>query len=397
MVEAFRIRGNESDQRVVATALSRARDAGYGEVVFSRAAYNIEDYLDVPENVSLRGVGTHGVVLRHAFNGDMIRLRQGTGLFDLTLHGQGGTYRGRGVVFSGSDGKQTVQNARIIEFDGPCVDFESTLAGSQCSFHNCEIYRINGASGSGRYALTMARGEQLAAVPRKFTQIETSGQCAFDFGGCSNVYVTNSTIADVAYTPNSRGVHILATRLLNQAALTVRGHGNSILGGAISPRITLAPGTDACTIGPASFNILPIIDNSGNHRNNITHWAIDYAPVMSTGGAAPSLGNGTLTGTYSREGALITATINLQLGTTTRLGTGDLRFSLPVARRAAHVEVGGSAIINHTGTIYTAAVQIPGGAGYLAMVRDGSGSVTGSSPGLLRAGDTIRVTTSYHL
>lgn len=63
------------------------------------------------------------------------------------------------------------------------------------------------------------------------------------------------------------------------------------------------------------------------------------------GGTTPTIGNGTLTAVVTRHGAMISVTYNLAIGSTTNLGTGELRFSLPTTPVAT-----GSGITQHVGT-----------------------------------------------
>lgn len=54
-----------------------------------------------------------------------------------------------------------------------------------------------------------------------------------------------------------------------------------------------------------------------------------YTPAWSTSGSAPSIGNGTLTGFWQRNGETINLSIIFIAGSTTTFGTGDWYFSLP--------------------------------------------------------------------
>jgi hypothetical protein len=55
-----------------------------------------------------------------------------------------------------------------------------------------------------------------------------------------------------------------------------------------------------------------------------------YTPVLdSTVGGSPTVGNGTLTGRYFRQGKVIHFSLRLVLGTTTNFGTGALQLTLP--------------------------------------------------------------------
>ena len=357
--------------------------------------YLLKTPITLPPNTRLYGAGKRSTKLKKAFTGDAFIWQDGAGISHATIDCDGATYTGRGIVLGGTDGRQTADSLRCINADGAALDFATLTAGSQSNFNDCELYRINAGTGTGRYAVTMAYGEQLGAVPRKFSGLETSGTCAFDFGGCNDVFVLGSFIGDVNFTDESRAVNIVGGRLANQLALTVAGHNNSIVGGDISPQITIAPGADANTIGPGSFNNLPVIDNSGNNRNSVHHWTIPYTPVLTSGGTAPVLGNGALSGEWSRQGHIRHMSINFTVGSTTTLGTGALRFSLPEIHRSGKVAVSGEVVINRGGTIYTALVQLPGNVAYCELLRDTTGSVTFNSPAVFAAGDTIRIGLTY--
>jgi hypothetical protein len=59
-----------------------------------------------------------------------------------------------------------------------------------------------------------------------------------------------------------------------------------------------------------------------------------YTPAWTSSGTAPALGNGTLTGAYSQWGKVVNFRFDLTLGSTSTMGTGSYRFSLPVAAKS---------------------------------------------------------------
>lgn len=347
----------------------------------------------VPANVTILGSGINTTLIKHGFSGDLATLSGGVQIQDLTIDGQGATFTGACFTLTGTEGNQLITNVRVKLFDGFCFDF-AVGAGSGFKSVNLEAYRSNAASGTGRYAINISDTQQLSAVPRSFVNLSTAGQCAINFGGCNDTFIVSSFIADLRFTSESRAVNISASRIANQSALTVSGHNNSIVGCDVNPQITVSPGTDATTIGPGSFNNLPIIDNSGNVRNLFNHWAIAYTPTLGSGGVAPVLGNGSLIGSYSREGSTITYNIEFTIGTTTTLGTGGFTFGLPQSRANGAITEAGVALISAGGT-FTAVARIPGALPYLELLRDTTGSVTYNSPATFAAGHVIRIAGSY--
>lgn len=359
------------------------------------SGYLLTAIINLPANTVLVGDSKRTTKLLHGYNGDMFTLADGAGLTNIYLEGQGATFTGRGVVIGNSDGRQKVICAKIVNFNGFPVDFTNLNAGSQSTFFDVEASQYNAATGSGKYAFNMLDGSQLSAVPRKFYLIETNGTPAFSFGGCNDTFISGSFLGDLAYTANSRGIQISSSRIANQTALTVNGHNNTIVGCDINPQITIASGADNIIIGPNSYNNLPIIDNSGNDRNQITTFAQSYTPTLSSGGTQPTLGNGTITASFTRTGSTVTVSIDFSIGSTTNLGTGDIRFSLPVTPTVATNQAVGSVLMNHAGTYYTAVIQIPQSTNYATMIRDTSGSVTYNSPAVFASGDFIRLTFTY--
>jgi hypothetical protein len=350
--------------------------------------------ITLPQGTRLIGQTRWGTKILHSFNGDMFILGPSAGLDNLYLEGQGATYTGRAMVYNGTDGAQGVRGVKAINFNGNVQEF-AVAAGSQSVTSDCSFSQYSAATGSGKYAVVISPTQQLSAVPRKFSFIETNGTPAFDFGGCNDTFITSSFLADLKYTADSRGVLITACRIANQTALTVNGHNNTITGCDINPQITIAASADNIAIGLNSYNSLPIIDNSANARNLLESWMQSYVPSLTSGGTAPSLGNGTITGTYVRGGATTTITGELVLGTTTTLGTGGLSISLPMTKQTADVFVGGTVYMNRGGTIYSGFMQIAGSAATASLLRDTTGSVTFNSPGVFATGDIIRWSATF--
>jgi hypothetical protein len=60
-----------------------------------------------------------------------------------------------------------------------------------------------------------------------------------------------------------------------------------------------------------------------------------YTPSWTSSGTAPSVGAGTLTGSYSKTGRTVTVEIRMYGGSGTSFGTGVYSFSLPFAALVA--------------------------------------------------------------
>jgi hypothetical protein len=400
-------RGNDTNDGLT-WKTAKATVAGALAVVGTSTGYRIEigqgtitetvAWGTLPSNTVIRGQGKFATTILKGFNGTMFTPGQGVTMSDFTINGQGATYTGRICSITGTLGAQSFNRLKLFNGDLECIWF-GYQAGSGFVANNCDIWRYNAASGSGRYAIVVEDVQQLSAVPRSFHQLASGGQATFDFGGADDFFVTQSFLNDLHYSANSAGVHIAASRLGSpQATTSIRGSNNTVVACDVYSSLQIEAGTGGCVIGPNAYQNAPV-DLSGLSTNKIIHDSYSYTPVLTTSGTASTLGNGTLTGYYARSGATITVEVDFTVGSTTSLGTGEIRFSLPYARSSGAVTVGGSAIIFPAGgsAQYVAAVQIVGAVGYVRMIRDTVGIVAAaSSPwGSLGTGSNIRFSLTY--
>jgi hypothetical protein len=58
---------------------------------------------------------------------------------------------------------------------------------------------------------------------------------------------------------------------------------------------------------------------------------LPWSPVWTQSSSNPTLGDGSLSGMYRKQGDLVWVLLKLVIGSTTILGTGDFQFSLPFA------------------------------------------------------------------
>lgn len=388
--------GNSDDAPAFERAL-RVMSGSTITVPAPRVAYRINSTLNVPQNTTLAGENKRTTKLQLGANTDMMHLADGAQLYRIYLDGNGAHFEGRGLVIDAGQGNQTVQNSRIINFAKTPVHFVTNDAGSRSVFNDVEAWQTDGKTGTRRYAFVIADEFTNAAHPRKFTHIETSGYCAFSFGGANDVFISDSFLGDLEFSANSRAVQISATRLANQRSLTIDGANHTIVGDDVAAQLTLSPTLTNSVIGPNSMNSMPIIDHQIQGTVQVTHYRQAYEPTLSSERGNASLGDGQLRGFYSRAGSILEVSIELTLGSNTNLGSGALRFSLPVGRVSADPLDTGSAVLMHGGSSYTAVGQVPGKAGFVTLLRDGSGSVTASSPAVWIGGDTMRLTFAYML
>jgi hypothetical protein len=362
--------------------------------------YTFGSKVTVPANKGIFGFNRLSTVITKAFNGDMVDL-SATGSFirGLSLAGAGATYTGKGVLVStDAAGKQRMEDVSIEDTAGACIEFGHIGAGSQFSARGLYVNRRNSGTGTGNYAIVMASGAQLSAVPRNFDDLQTGGGCSFDFGGCNDVKVNNATIGDIAFTANSRGVKFSNVRLLNQANLTILGSNVGFDSGCdIAPNITFDG------VGPYSFSGTcngTITDSSDNMNNVIEAPSVSYTPTWTASTANPAIGNGTLIGEYTRHGDTITIGISLTVGSTTTFGTGDWRFSVPVTPglNASVIQVGTCRMLDAGTTRALGAARLQNGGAYIEIEAMASLSlVSPTVPFTWAQNDTLLINLTYQL
>lgn len=220
-------------------------------------AWLINSALTALVNTTIQGSNKRTCKILCGGNFDLLTLNDGACMFELYLEGNATT--GHGVNVLSAANNQTIQNCRIINFApgtaGGALNFADNTAGSRISVHDVEVWQTNGTTGSGLYAIYIPDVISAPAVPRKFSHIETSGNASFFFGGCDDIFITGSFLADLKYSSNSRSVQISASRVANAAVITIDGANHSWVGVDTFPQLILASTLTNSKIDPGSTNI----------------------------------------------------------------------------------------------------------------------------------------------
>jgi hypothetical protein len=371
------------------------------------STYRWQQPVVLPDGARLIGSGKYATEVLHEHDGDMLALGSEGGFSHLTLDGQGDSHAGRGVVMGAGKARQYCEHFQIIDFADRCLDFDAVDAGSQSIWFNGTLAQLIGAA-IGQEAIRVHPAQQLAATPRKFIACESNGKRFIDLGGCNNLFIVDGGyIAEIVFTAESRGVVISGVRLggtytAESGILHVKGHNIAISGCDVGPDVVIDAGYTPITLQANTYNGT-VIDNSGNpHLNLVDHPKTTYTPTLTTGGSAPSLGDGTLSGSWSRHGASVTFEIQLTIGSTTSLGTGDLRFALPLKPTSGGVirivpvfVYDASTNLYYSGT----GLVLVSNEGYVTLRNAGglNGAMTSTSPVTFAAGDVIRISGTYDL
>ena len=312
-------------------AIDTAHTAGGGTVFIPRGVFRINSQLTLSDDVILLGQGRMATFISKGFNGDMINMGERTEIRDLTLEGQGATYTGKGLVITGTNGRQSVSGTRIVNTYSYALEFE-ILAGSQSVWHDMEMYTYYGLDNTldNNYAVFIPNTLNGAGTPRSFSSIVTSGGKFIDLGGCNGLFISNSYVGHVKFRSESRGVHIVGSRLGGTTVqMDVIGYNIAMSGNNFGSYITVLDGTLSATIVGNTYNFR-IINNSPSPTNNIEMMEpLQYTPTITSTNVNASVGDATNRGYYLRNGNMVTVEIDFTFGSTTSFGTGTINFSIP--------------------------------------------------------------------
>ena len=131
----------------------------------------------------------------------------------------------------------------------------------------------------------------------------------------------------------------------------------------------------------------------GTALGNTYNVTTAYTPAWtSDGGTQPALGNGSITGSYIRNGNSCTARITLAIGTSTTFGNGNFRFGLPFTSTDAKPVVG-SWYGSPAGTL-RAGSSVTFNTNYALINVDNVGFIGGASFSWASP-DTVNITITY--
>ncbi len=399
-------RVNASDYATINFALATGKSVNIGAGTFF-----IASMLNCGTGQVLYGSGSESTILQKHFNGDLLTMGTGCQIVDLTLEGDGANYTGRNVVIPANTNRQKGRDFRIINSAGYAIEYTDISSGSQDSWVCGDIDRLNGTT-PGNYSVKLVDASTSGggAAPHTYANIQTDGALFADLGGGS-FFVTNSYTGGYKFSDNTADVHITGGRIRGAAGetMTIKGSGNTITGVTLWPQVILGTGTNYIHLGDMVYNNPPIIDNSGSTANSYDTVPVDFTPSWVSSGTQPTIGNGSLSGSWHRKGDRYIVDIALTIGSTTTLGTGYYTFPMPVAPITATPQLGYTRLLNSSGAA-TATGRIIFDAsntpyiqydGFTVLVGSDTvaypqGSVQATLPWVWAAGDSIIIHAEYN-
>ena len=125
-----------------------------------------------------------------------------------------------------------------------------------------------------------------------------------------------------------------------------------------------------------------------------------YTPTWGSGGTAPAIGNGTITGAYQKIGRTTRFRVLLTAGSTTTFGTSYYSFTVPVTAASgatgSYTPVGQSVALDFSSTlIYEASTILTNTTQVILRYQGAGGLVGATAPVTFAASDIIAINGTY--
>lgn len=204
-------------------------------------------------------------------------------------------------------------------------------------------------------------------ISQALTLVET-GVAKIEGGVIAGLNIEKGAGGAGSHGPKISGTRIVGNLNVRQTFTTICGgatvSGNVVVGDGVNPLSNIAfdPTFDQAAgsftinanVSQSVFFLGAVVDAGlaltiNSPINQIWHPPIVYAPALTAPAGTPAIGNGSLSGTIARYGYERRVSIQLSVGSTTDLGSGTARVSVPDT-------AGGSGIASGAGRIFQAGV-----------------------------------------
>lgn len=385
-----------------ATAFSNALLANdYAYVPEAPTAWRLNSTVSVPDNKGIRGEGL-GSVIHKGANGAMFSLGRNSFIDDVFIDGKGATYTGVNITIPYTaefEGYQRISRCRIFDSASYGVEYVSAAkaAGFASKIVDCDMRVRSDAVACVKWGDDPANSHG----NRSIINCTSGSGPLVDVSNADNGFIIGNTIGDngvnpgIIYGTAPQKVICDGNRIASTTKLTIRGGSHTFTNNVCASAVEMASGATGCRIS-ANATAGLITDLSGGNSNEVDIATVSYAPTWTGGSSNPAIGNGTLAGYYTRQGRVIVYTFSLDIGSTTTMGTGEWRFSLPFVNASNQPVVGSAFIFDATGNAYAAIPFAAASGTYATLYVHGSNAVvSGTVPITFATGDLIRATLTY--
>lgn len=359
--------------------------------------YRITKPLVVTSNFLTVEWDSTNAIIKKFFNGDMFQIYGGDVEFNRCgLDGNGATYTGGGIrLMSASANSFRLINPRIKETASAPLLIEAN-AGSLMKVIGGLLQPYNAASAGPTHGVAMA-GVDASPANRKLIGVSMGGAPIMDASGAETVQIVGCDGSKITTSSTSKKISATGNRMQTAGANNlISGVDHCFVANTMASSFELAPGATNCVVKENVTVGVEVIDTSGNSSNKVTFYGSAFTPTWTGSGSNPSLGNGTLTGLYDRNDRHVTVTVDLTIGSTTTLGTGEYSFGLPLQAVSGRSFVG-SAWLSDAGTaFYVGTVLVVAGSTTAQVYFNaGASAMSPTVPIALANGDRLRFQITY--
>ena len=391
--------GATDDTAALQAAINSFSGTG-GTVYLPKGTYKTTSALTIPSYVQIIGAGRRVSTIKKYFDGSIVSSCGGYVLLqDLTLDGNSSSYTGKGVVFTAASPSTTFINMDIENVTEQCILFSQPDVGATFRAIGCTFYTT---ATPGVIAAVVVGTIDTQATSRHFTDCESGGCTLFDFGGCNDLYVSGGYTNGLMFSSSNASKVMISNVRVGATAgtVTIRGSAHNLSNMVFAVPVILASGTTSISINCQVPN--NNVTDSGTANSVRLQGYVAYTPVWTCSGTAPAIGNGSIIGTYTRNGSTINVIVDITFGSTTTFGSGIFFFSLPRLDYASVVQVGIGSVWAVNGASSAATVgtiQINPGTGLFQINTVNSSfapvNATATTPFTFNSGSIIRAEFSY--
>jgi hypothetical protein len=390
--------GSNNSVAAVNAALAQSVASGGVAAYAPGGEYLIGSQVSVPAHAVIYGDGRRTVFMK-GFNGDVFNVASFARLSNFDIDGDSANWTGRGIVIDSgtnpSGGRQKFFDIHISNTASYNVEYVGDGVGFLSKWIDCEFLIPTEDDVAIKLPTDTNTGNRL------FVNCNCPSSSMIDIGDSHNTMLQSCTIGRsvdgplscIVFGTGSAQCIVIGCRLAGgNTTMTILGLTHTITGCTWAGDVEFGSGCiqSKFVANQNEGSGVTIADNSGSSgtdANEFDSTVVPYQPTWTGATSNPSLGNGSLNGSYTRRGRVVLLSFRLVIGSTTTFGTGEWRFSLPFKSHSRSYL--GSVKIFDSGTeIMGGFAQInEGGATFLSVYGFKSGVVTG-----LSADDTHPIT-----
>lgn len=350
-------------------AIQAALNSGIKHILIPPGTYRITSTLTISGNgYRIVQAGTTASILLKDFSGTTIAWNAGDVIWEnCCINGQGTIYTGASqvgiLVGTGGGFSSKLFNPKIYNIGSACVRFDRD-AGAGFSIISGLLEPLPPTQA----AIDHTSSNDTGPAGRIVTGVQ-SGNVLIDFAYMQTTLVSSCVTNFLRYDATTSKASVVGCRIQNGTAGTINMNGvdNLFVGNTVAGNVDIPSGASNPTVMNNTFAVGAVVGNSGNVASaTLDQTNVSYTPTWASSGTQPVLGNGSITGSYDRNGKDIHAYGQLVIGSTTTFGTGVYQFGLPFPN-VGGTRMGVARILDSGTVFYTGVTLTDTGQNYVEI------------------------------